>query len=440
MDTSSQEVETVKTVPVGFGKLLAHTDRTVRDRGFKKLKKWLKKNPDLGRLEYMKVWKGLYFAMWMADKRPVQQELSVNIALLLNEVPREKRTMWIECFWDTMRDSWEKLDAHRINKYLLFLRIVLAEMFKDLRLGGWQIQEVTDRMDILSRSSSHRHNSASSVGIVMQLTRVLWDELTPQLEQLPKAPQQVILTLLEPFIGLAEGSFVEGLVRSIHDNVLKKCPWELLVPLSSRLLEAAGKTKIIQKNREALYDTVDEMEKRAREPAPDTLLLQEDVTHTAGSNQATEVAKSSKRKRSKRSKNAKAQAAGQMSPLMLPQAAEPSLSSAAKKHRQRSPSEVAQALPKVKRKRKGKVGAASETSEQQGSRRETSRAEAEVSFNPMDKVVKYSQDVPVSQMKATAVKKRRRLGNEPTKSSLKEGKVKQRKTRKTKKTRTPRTK
>lgn len=25
------------------------------------------------RLEYMKVWKGLYFAMWMADKRPVQQ-------------------------------------------------------------------------------------------------------------------------------------------------------------------------------------------------------------------------------------------------------------------------------------------------------------------------------------------------------------------------------
>lgn len=33
-----------------------------------------------------------------------------------------------------------------------------------------------------------------------------------------------------------------------------------------------------------------------------------------------------------------------------------------------------------------------------------------------------------------------RLGNEPTKSSLKEGKVKQRKTRKTKKTRTPRTK
>ena len=100
-----------------------HFARTVWDRGFKKLKKWLQKTPDLGRqdwslalensgrwepesitknghplhpfvnlcckfiqipfasidsigrLEYMKVWKGLYFAMWMADKRPVQQDI-----------------------------------------------------------------------------------------------------------------------------------------------------------------------------------------------------------------------------------------------------------------------------------------------------------------------------------------------------------------------------
>ncbi|CAK9027909.1 Ribosomal RNA processing protein 1 homolog B (RRP1-like protein B), partial [Durusdinium trenchii] len=130
MAASDEVLKDGKAVPVGFGKLLAHTDRVVRDRGFKKLRKWLKKNPDLGRLEFMKVWKGLYFAMWMADKRPVQQELAVQIALLLNEIPLERRTMWIECFWDTMRDAWEKLDAHRVNKYLLFLRIVLAEMFK----------------------------------------------------------------------------------------------------------------------------------------------------------------------------------------------------------------------------------------------------------------------------------------------------------------------
>ena len=62
------------------------------------------------------------------------------------------------------------------------------------------------------RPAPHRTNSASSVGIIMhagpgmvwplsderdecawQLTRVLWDELLPQLEQSPKASPQVRL-------------------------------------------------------------------------------------------------------------------------------------------------------------------------------------------------------------------------------------------------------
>eukprot|EP00435_Cladocopium_sp_Y103_P048955 s275_g14.t1 len=308
--------------------------------------------------------------------------------------------------------------SENVNKYMLFLRIVLAEMFKDLRVGGWCIQEVKDRMDILSRSSSHRHNSSSSVGIVMQLTRVLWDELMPQLEQQPKASRQVILTLLEPFVCLAEGSFVEGLVRSIHENIFKKCPWELLGPLSNRLLEAAARTDIFQKNREALYEMVDEMEKRAREPAPETLLLDE-AENISGTNHPTsEAKKPSKRKRTKRLKVDKVKkASSQMSPLMLPKAAEPSVP-AFKEHSEhtskRSPSDAAN---QVKRtiKRKVKTTAAnaiSGKSEQNAQKPRTKSQKNEVSFNPMDKVVKYSEGAPVSQMKGSAVKRKRpRLEN-----------------------------
>merc|ERR1712100_664858 len=99
--------------PINFGKRLAHTDKIVRDRGFRVLKKWLQKHPNLSRLEFMKLWKGLYFGVWMADKRPVQQELAVNIALLVNDIPREKQIMWIDSFWETMVTAWEKLDIHR---------------------------------------------------------------------------------------------------------------------------------------------------------------------------------------------------------------------------------------------------------------------------------------------------------------------------------------
>ncbi|CAE7462708.1 RRP1B [Symbiodinium natans] len=328
-------------LPINFGKFLAHTDKVVRDRGFKRLKRWLLKHPQLERLEYMKVWKGLYFAVWMADKRPVQQELAVNIALLLNDVPREKRTLWIDTFWETMRDSWEKLDVHRVNKYLLLLRIVLAEIFKDLRMNGWQMQEVKDRAEVLLRPAPHRTNSASSVGIIMQLTRVLWDELQPQLEQSPKAAPQVILALLEPFIGLAEGSYVEGLVRSVHENVLGRVPDELLKQLGQRLLEAAANGAATQKNREALYDMVEVLENRIRcsnSTAPRLLLPDEASSQiTPDDKGSNHVQKHRKKKRKKVHTSADSQERVSVSPLMLPKAALPLRSKviAQRKKRQR---------------------------------------------------------------------------------------------------------
>jgi len=330
-------------LPLNFGKRLAHTDKVVRDHGFKTLKKWLQSHRDLDRLDFMKLWKGLYFGMWMADKRPVQQELAVNVALLLNDVPREKRNLWIDTFWETMRDAWEKLDVHRINKYMLFLRIVLAESFKDLRVGGWEIEEVKSRAEILAQSVPKLTNSAPSVGISIQLTRILWDELLPQLGQSPKASQEVVMTFLEPFISLAEWSYVDSLVRSIHDNIIKRAPPELLNVLTTRVLEGAAKTDIPKKSREALYDTADELEKAQSHAADITSPLLKQAVAAIRSKPpspkaAAAVAGQAPKKKAKAKAKKKANKAEKtddgrlvMSPLMLPKAAVPAVKSPLKK-------------------------------------------------------------------------------------------------------------
>eukprot|EP00931_Biecheleriopsis_adriatica_P049052 TRINITY_DN28361_c0_g1_i1.p1 TRINITY_DN28361_c0_g1~~TRINITY_DN28361_c0_g1_i1.p1 ORF type:complete len:415 (+),score=108.20 TRINITY_DN28361_c0_g1_i1:40-1245(+) len=332
--TEKATSESSQGLPLNFGKRLAHTDKVVRDRGFKTLKKWLQNHPDLERLDYMKLWKGLYFGMWMADKRPVQQELSVNVALLLNDVPREKRNMWIDAFWETMRDAWEKLDVHRINKYLLFMRIILAESFKDLRVGGWQLLEVKERAEILAQSVPKLTNSAPSVGIAMQLARLLWEELLPQLGQLPRASEEVIMAFLEPFVSLAEWSYVEGLVRSIHEHVLRKAPPELQDAILKRVLQGAAKAEIPQKSREALYDTADELEKAARlRPEVASPLLVKAITQVAKAKSpspkvqasADSEVKGKKKKKKVRGKKQESKSDGRlvMSPLMLPKAALP---------------------------------------------------------------------------------------------------------------------
>ena len=58
---------------VKFGAKLAHTEKSIRDSTVKSLAAWLGARKQMSEIELMKVWKGLFYCMWMSDKVPVQQ-------------------------------------------------------------------------------------------------------------------------------------------------------------------------------------------------------------------------------------------------------------------------------------------------------------------------------------------------------------------------------
>ena len=74
-----------------FGKALASSDKEVRDKAVKALERYLSTARDISEAELRKIWKALFYCFWMSDKRPVQQELAVHIAMLVNEVPSKKQ-------------------------------------------------------------------------------------------------------------------------------------------------------------------------------------------------------------------------------------------------------------------------------------------------------------------------------------------------------------
>lgn len=75
---------------VKFGRLLGGTDQRKRHAAVSKLKAYLKARCDINNedggiseMDLMKLWKGLWFTLYMADKVPVQDELSKRLAELL---------------------------------------------------------------------------------------------------------------------------------------------------------------------------------------------------------------------------------------------------------------------------------------------------------------------------------------------------------------------
>jgi hypothetical protein len=75
---------------VKFGRLLGATDQRVRHNAVIQLSAYLKARCDinneaggLSELDLLKLWKGLWYTLYMADKVPVQDELSAKIAELI---------------------------------------------------------------------------------------------------------------------------------------------------------------------------------------------------------------------------------------------------------------------------------------------------------------------------------------------------------------------
>lgn len=64
---------------IRFARRLADNDKAVRDKAVKKLRTWLHKQHGLSELDNCKLWRGLFFCMWMSDKPLVQEELADQI-------------------------------------------------------------------------------------------------------------------------------------------------------------------------------------------------------------------------------------------------------------------------------------------------------------------------------------------------------------------------
>lgn len=286
----------------------------------------------------------------------------------------------MDAFWETMEKAWEKLDKHRISKYLLFTRIIIAEAFKCLRVARWPAERLKALGETITRGMSQSLKTGQNVhslGFIMQFVRIFWSELLPQVEQSkPVADPAVLMSLLEPFCVLAQQSPIRNLVQRIHEHILRKAPRSLADPLAKRLLELAGEEDLYKSNREALYETADELEKELRKPSPSMvaaltavakkkgggalspLVLPKAASKAAKAGKSTtdaSVPKAAKRKTKTVARKKKSSDEGGLSPLLLPKAALPIVSDtkkkAAKKKQETSSSvDAGPAKKKIKKK------------------------------------------------------------------------------------------
>lgn len=76
--------------------------------------------PEFTNKDFLRLWKGLYYCMWMSDKPLVQEELSEELGSLVHCFPDIKISIqFFQQFLETMCLEWFGIDQWRIDKFMM---------------------------------------------------------------------------------------------------------------------------------------------------------------------------------------------------------------------------------------------------------------------------------------------------------------------------------
>ncbi|KAI0594543.1 nucleolar protein,Nop52-domain-containing protein [Biscogniauxia sp. FL1348] len=117
------------TASMPFIKNLASSDRKIRDSALSTLRAFLSgSRRQLSTTDNLKLWKGLFYSLWMCDRALPQQQLCADLAGLTRALPDEAAVApWLAAFWATVAREWTTgIDVLRMEKFLLLVRRVFA--------------------------------------------------------------------------------------------------------------------------------------------------------------------------------------------------------------------------------------------------------------------------------------------------------------------------
>ncbi|XP_055975209.1 ribosomal RNA processing protein 1 homolog A [Sorex fumeus] len=185
---------------------LAGNEQVTRDRAVRRLRKFIvaKTEQNAGGFthdELLKVWKGLFYCMWMQDKPLLQEDLGKTISQLLHAFQTtEAQHLFLRTFWQTMIREWVGIDRLRLDKFYLLMRMVLHESLKALQMQGWEKRPREQLLELLTAEILHPDSQAPS-GVKSHFLDIFLEELTKVGADELTAEQN--LSFIEPFCRMA---------------------------------------------------------------------------------------------------------------------------------------------------------------------------------------------------------------------------------------------
>ncbi|KAM9697159.1 ribosomal RNA processing protein 1 homolog B isoform 2-T2 [Dama dama] len=209
---------------IQFAQRLASHEKGIRDRAMRKLRQYIsvktqRETGGFSQEELLKIWKGLFYCMWVQDEPLLQEELANTISQLIHVVNNsEAQHLFIQTFWQTVNREWPGIDGLRLDKFHMLIRLVLRQSFEVLKRNGWEESRIKLFLDVLMKEVLHPE-SRSPNGVKFHFINIYLDELSRVGGKELLADQN--LKFIDPFCKIAAKSRDQTLVQTIARGVFE---------------------------------------------------------------------------------------------------------------------------------------------------------------------------------------------------------------------------
>ncbi|CAG5157073.1 uncharacterized protein ALTATR162_LOCUS4865 [Alternaria atra] len=160
-----------------FIRNLASSDKKVRDEALNSLKTYLGAQTEISELDLLKLWKGLFYCLWMQDKPALQQGLSRDLASIVSSLRTPVVLPFIRAFFLTMSSEWSRIEALRLDKYLYLIRQYLNASFTFLSRNKWKKNLLEQWNTVVEEIPLERQNMRIPNGLRYHVMDIWVDEM-----------------------------------------------------------------------------------------------------------------------------------------------------------------------------------------------------------------------------------------------------------------------
>jgi len=197
----------------------------------------------LSATDLLKLWKGLFFCFWHADKPLYQSSVATRLASAVSAPPSPADgAAFLAAYLTTLRREWAHIDVHRLDKFYLLNRRFLHRAFLLLSANSFAPDITSQVVSVLSNKAllpeADNVAAGTSRGLGYHVAEAFLDELLPVLP----VSLETMDALLAPFFTVLEKSTDRVMVSKVKAGV-----FERLLESGSQLLETVKKGDEMEK-------------------------------------------------------------------------------------------------------------------------------------------------------------------------------------------------